>query len=63
MVLEIRILATSSSHVDWERTERRFLDSGNILYLDDDGSYTDVLVNRNVSNFSIKISSLYTFCT
>lgn len=61
MGLEIRILVTSGKNVDWEEGERSLLGSGNILYLDNDDSYTDAYINRNIQTL-FKISSLYTFC-
>lgn len=61
MGLEIIILVTSGKNVDWEEVERSLLDSWNILYLDNDDSYTDVYINRNTQTL-FKISSPYTFC-
>lgn len=42
MVIEIRILVTPGSNINWEGAEGSLLGSGNILSSDNDDSYTAV---------------------
>lgn len=55
MVLEIRILVTTGSIVDWEEAERSLLGSGNILYLDNNDSYTDMYISKNTQTLHLKL--------
>lgn len=54
-LLEIRILVTSGSNADWAKVERSLLGFGNTLYPENDESYTDVYINRNIHTLHLKL--------